>query len=53
MASYTRVLSKRIEDIVSETFVAEKRGEIAAYLTRGLKEWLEAEEKTELKEAAE
>lgn len=50
--SYTRVLSKKIEDIVSGLFKDELKGPIVAHLTEGLKEWLEAEEPVKLAEAA-
>lgn len=50
--SYTRVLSKKIEDIVSGLFKDELKGPLVAYLTKGLKEWLEAEEPTKLAECS-
>ncbi len=50
--SYARVLSKKIEDIVSGIFKDELKEPVVAYLTKGLKEWLEAEEPTKLAEAA-
>ncbi len=50
--SYTRVLSKRIEDIVSGLFKDELKVPLVAYLTKGLKEWLEAEEPTRIAECS-